>query len=237
MSSHNYAIICLLIASFGQKMTDVPFLLYYIRWGVSIQQSYTLCTIWNWLDYALITGPLHILAWFCIERHLFVFDSQMMKKKWCLIIFHYEPLIICLIYAPLFYLVVLVFPSKCTNISSDCIFCKSFSFVSYQMAKKNSQRRSIEWRRQKWMVIQLVFISTLCLILDSPAVIVRAIRCLWLPTFAIDIQINYIAYFINQFLPFVIVSSLPESNKNFYNNHRDYFYYDHDKWNNMLHGC
>jgi hypothetical protein len=48
------------------------------------------------MDYSSVSMNLHLLTWCYIERHLFIFDSQMMKEKWCLILFHYLPLIICL---------------------------------------------------------------------------------------------------------------------------------------------
>lgn len=212
-----------------------------------MQQNDTFCTIWNWIDYTLFSNPLQILGWFCIERHLFIFHSQLMKKKWCLIIFHYIPLMVCLIYTPLFYLNVIVFPRECTNFwdysgllcGDPCFFYSDpfliifdslfnyatpiliiffanlllFCRIIWQRFKRH---REIEWRRRKWMIIQLSFVSFLNLSLISPAVIVASIQALWLPTFASDLQFNYffyLNYFVNQFLPFVIVGSLPEMQK------------------------
>jgi hypothetical protein len=68
------------------------------------------------------------------------------------------------------------------------------------------------------LIVQLVFISLHYLILLLPAVIVGVIEAVWSPTFLIDIQFNcfyYILYFINQLLPFIIVSSLPKMQKEF----------------------
>jgi hypothetical protein len=117
-SPHNHAILCLLLASFIQKTTDVSFVLFYLRWDVSIQQTDTLCVSWNWFDYALMCCPLHLLAWFCIERHLFVFHSQMMQKKW--------NLIICSIYAPSFYVAVIFFRE---NVSYQCLGLFSYALL------------------------------------------------------------------------------------------------------------
>lgn len=81
---------------------------------------------------------------------------------------------------------------------------------------KIKQGRAIQWRRQKRMIIQLTFVSILYLIFMLPQVAVGSIQTLWSPTFLSDIQANYfyyIVYFINQFLPFIIVSSLPEMHK------------------------
>jgi hypothetical protein len=47
----NHVILCLLIASFIQKITDVPFALYFLRWGIVYQQTYDFCVIWDWFNY------------------------------------------------------------------------------------------------------------------------------------------------------------------------------------------
>ncbi|CAF3796361.1 unnamed protein product [Rotaria sp. Silwood1] len=116
MKPQNHVIACLLIASFIQKITDSPFTLYYLRWGIVVQETYTFCAIWNWLHYSLTCVSLHLLTWYCIERHLFIFHSQMMKKKYCLILFHYIPLIVCSLYTPVFYIRYIFFPPKCVNV-------------------------------------------------------------------------------------------------------------------------
>jgi hypothetical protein len=239
----NHVILCLLLVSFMQKITDLPLSLYFLRWGIVLKRTYTFCVIWAWWDDASLTVSLHLVAWCCIERHLFVFHTQMMKKKWCLILLHYIPLIICLLYAPVFYMNVMFFPTTCTNVwdfkfivcGGACynfdpflgaydwicnfgipiliiLFANLFLFcrVIWQRIRR---QRPIQWARQRRMIIQLVFISALYLVLLSPEVIVGVIEALYSPTFAIDIELDYFYYssnFINQFLPFVIVSSLPE---------------------------
>jgi hypothetical protein len=66
------------------------------------------------------------------------------------------------------------------------------------------------------MIIQLSFISALYVIFMLPQVVVGSVQTLWSVNFLADVQANYfyyIVYFINQFLPFIIVSSLPEMRK------------------------
>ena len=69
----NHVILCLLLVSFMEKITDLPLFLYFLRWGIVLKQTYTFCVIWTWWDYASLTVSLHLVAWCCIERHLFVF--------------------------------------------------------------------------------------------------------------------------------------------------------------------
>ena len=245
----NHVILCLLIISFLEKITDVPFVLYYLRWGVVAQQTDAFCIIWNWWAYSSFTINLDLVMWCCFERHLFIFHNQMMKKKWCLILFHYIPLIICLLYTPLFYIAVIPFPTGCANVwDYSVIVCGSPCFTYFDplfgtfdwlfhyatptlvilltnlflfcrvIWQKIKQQQPIQWSRQKCMIAQLVFISLLYLIFLSPAVIVAVIEDLWSPLFLINLQYDYfwyLMYFINQLLPFVIVSSLPKMHKEF----------------------
>ncbi|CAF0911852.1 unnamed protein product [Adineta steineri] len=238
----NHAILCLLIVSFIQKTTDLPMSLYLLRWGITFRQTNTFCVIWGWVDYSLLVISLHLISWCSIERHLFVFHGLMMKKRSCLILFHYIPMILCLLYAPLFYLSVIIFPSMCTNVwDYTYMFCGGGCYGSvpfwgtfdwlfnyalwlfiilfanlllfYRFTRQRLRHQQpIQSRHKIRMIIQLGFISVLYLVFMSPEIILGVIEALWSPTFGIDVEVNYLYYicnFINQFLPFVIVSSLP----------------------------
>ncbi|CAF0775119.1 unnamed protein product [Adineta steineri] len=244
---HNHVTFCLLIVSFIQKNTDILFHLYYLRWGNVLLPTYAFCSIWNWINYSFYCVTIHLILWCCIERHLFVFHSQMMKRRRNLILFHYIPLTVCLLYVPSFYLKFIFFPPQCTNIYDyTIVYCGAPCYLSADPAlgtfdwlfhigtpvlliffsnlllfiriiwQKIKQQHRIDWGRQKRLVIQLGFISSLALLFASPAIIVGCIQLLWLPTFLSDIQNDYfyfIGCFINQLLPFTIVSSLPKLNQ------------------------
>ena len=97
----NHIIFCLLIFGFIQKTTDVPFLLYFLRWGHALIHTNMFCLVWTFLDYSTVSGSLHILTWCCIERHLFIFHGLIMRHRRNLILFHYIPMTMTLIYLPL----------------------------------------------------------------------------------------------------------------------------------------
>lgn len=247
-ASHNHVILCLLVVSFVQKISDVPFYLYYLRWNIVVYQSDTFCMIWNWLDYSSVTVASYLLAWCCVERHLFAFHRPMMRKQGRLLLFHYIPILICLCSTPLFYLVVIFFPTSCANSwDYSSIFCGGacYSSVPFLGAfdwllnyatpiivivlanitlfiliswKNMAERRPVRWRHQRRLIYQLVLISALFLVFSAPQVVVGVIQALIEPTFLRDVQFNYLyylAYFSNQFLPFVIVGSLPRTRRKF----------------------
>ena len=242
----NHVILCLLIVSFVQKTTDVPFALYHLRWGVAIQQTELFCAMWGWLTYSTTTVSLHLLTWCCLERHLFVFHSTMMKQRRCLILLHYIPLAVTLFYSPSFYIVAIFLQTSCTNSwdytislcgspcynylpvwgTVDWLFHCAFPIMVTVLAnvllftrviwQNVRQQRAVQWRRQRRLIVQLALISGLFLILLTPLVTVGVIQALWIPTFLMDIQYEYLfymPYFTSQFLPCVIVGSLPRMHK------------------------
>ena len=243
MKPQNHVIFALLTISFLQKSLDVPFYLYYLRWGVVAKESDTFCDIWNWLDYSFISSSLHLLTWCCIERHLFIFHSTLMKQKGYLVILHYLPMIGSMTYIFLFYAGTIFYPPSCSNqwdyklplCGAACytylsswgtfdwifhygtpiliiVFSNTFLIIRI-FWRKIRRQRSIERKRERRLLLQLVFISVLFLTLASPLVTVGVIQALWIPMFMSEIQYDYfyyMAYFSNQFLPFVIIGSLPK---------------------------
>ncbi|CAF1363787.1 unnamed protein product [Adineta steineri] len=243
----NHIIFCLLIVSFIQKISDVPFAIYYFRWNIVYQQTYNFCVIWDWFNYTAMTVSLQLVCWCSLERHLFVFHSQMMKTKQFLILFHYIPMIICLSYTPIFYFRYIFFPTACTNTwDYTTIYCGGACYSYYDAVlgtfdwlfnyglptliiifanpllfcrvlwQKINRQGPVQWSRQRRMIIQLSFIALLYLLFMAPQVIVGSMQTLWGVDFLYDVQADYlyyIVYFINQLLPFVIISSLPGTQK------------------------
>lgn len=240
-SPHNHVIFALVIVCFTQKASDICLNLYYLRWGVVAIESDTFCEVWNWLDYSLLATNLHLLTWCCLERHLFVFYSVIMRQKKFLILFHYIPLFFVSTYATIFYMVNIFF-DECTNMwdynlpfcgapcytfrvtltTFDWIFHYAFSIMLIFIVnavlfiriafQKIRHRGNVNWRRQRKLVIQLICISLLFLVFISPLMIVGLIQLLWIPGFIAQIQYDYFFYLAllpTQFLPFIIVSSLP----------------------------
>ena len=220
----NHVILCLSIVSFVQKITDVPFYLSYLRWGTVLQQSPTFCVMWNWLDYSTLVGSLQLLTWCCLERHLFVFHSIMMKKRWCLILLHYIPLVVTVFYAPLFYAAAILSEAVCTNewdytlplcgavcylfvpvlSAVDLFFHYVFPVAVIIIAntllfarflwQKILHQRLMRWSRQRRLIIQLAFIAALFLIFLTPLIVVSVIQTFFMPDFLSELNYDYFYY-------------------------------------------
>lgn len=245
----NHIILCLLIFGFIQKTTDVPFLLYFLRWEQALIHTDLFCLIWTFLDYSTVSGSLHILTWCCIERHIFIFHGPAMRNQRNLILFHYIPMVVTLIYLPSFYVIVLFFHKSCTNTWNyklpmcgfpcyvydlvlggfDWLFHCAFPTVLIIIinslllcrfiVRKVERQHPIRWNRQRYMIVQLVIISSLFSVLYFPLIIVGIVQTLWIPGFLSEIQYNYFSFFSympNQFLPFMIASQLPKFRRECY---------------------
>jgi hypothetical protein len=199
----------------------VPFLLYYLRWGMVLRESSTFCLFWTWIDTVTTGGSLHLVTWCCLERDLFVFHGTMMKKRLCLVVFHHIPLLVTVLYAPVFYANVVLFQTFCTNtwdytlpvcgfacylyfrvfVAIDVLFHFAFPSViiilsnavllARVVVQKMRHRQPVQWDRQRRLIIQLAFISVLFLICLSPLFIVGMIQAFWIPGFLLNIAYDY----------------------------------------------
>ena len=224
----NHVTLALLAISSIQKIADVPLLLYYFRWGFVPHESSSFCRLWNWADSLTTAGSLHLVTWCSLERHLFVFHGTMMKKRRCLLLFHYIPLMVTIVYAPLYYANVILFQTFCADVFDYTLplcgyacYLNSPIFVTVDIvvrfglasliiivsnavlfirfiAQKVRHQRAVYWSRQRRLILQLAFLSFLFLICLSPLLIVSLIQTFWIPSFLMDIMYDYF-YFLPYF--------------------------------------
>ena len=127
---HNHVIFCLLVTSFLQKVTDLPCQLFYLRWNTAMSPTPSFCLFWTMSNYTFTTVTLMLVSWCCLERHFFIFYRHMMRNKWTLIFLHYVPLFICIVYPTIFYLVMIFFPTECSNSwDYSIIYCAGACYV------------------------------------------------------------------------------------------------------------
>jgi len=220
----NHVIALMLLTSFIQKTAETPLSLYFLYWGTVFKESDGFCMYWSYIDFSLLIACLHLITWCAIERHLFVFHGQIMKKKWCLIVFHYIPMFVSLLVGPMFYFGTIIVFTECTNMwiytymfcggpcyayipfwgAFDWIFISGIAIVILFFAnvllfhrfmlQKRRHQRIVQFNQKRRIIIQLSFTSLLYLILPTPAVIFGVIQAVWLPTFGLDMQANYFIY-------------------------------------------
>jgi hypothetical protein len=133
----NHAILLLIITSFFYITLDLPFTINSYRLGYDFLRTPSFCRWWYWIDYTLVVISLFITATASVQRHILIFNAHCLQLNQSRLIFHYIPLIICLIYPPVFYLLLIYF-YPCENpmdeyIDHCALPCYSFDIVLFNI--------------------------------------------------------------------------------------------------------
>lgn len=99
----NHVVIAMLIVSLLYVTVDLSLTLNYLREGIIIPQTVPFCFFWIYIDYSLYTIGVLLTTWATFERHILVFSLNHFRSFYQLILFHYLPVLICVIYPFIFY--------------------------------------------------------------------------------------------------------------------------------------
>jgi len=226
----NHGWLVLLIWNFFQLVIDLPMPMSYYHAESVWPATNAYCVWWTWCEYSLNSGGLFLMAWISIERHLLIFHSHaILQRRWKKWAFHYLPIVLCLTWTPIFYLVIIVINPLCDDVwdfnlvicGSPCYYSLNFliqfdfifnvvfpaviimfanmTLVIRVIYQKMSRHHVINWRRQRKMILQLWIVSSLYLGFWLPVVITELIQITVLPSFMID-QLETMLFF-TYFIP------------------------------------
>ncbi len=103
LTPYHYLTIVLIVTSFLQVTTELPFAIAYYRRGQVISASSAFCTWWNWWAFALQGILRFAMAWGSIERHFLVFNSSTIATRQKRLAYHVLPMLVACVYAPIFH--------------------------------------------------------------------------------------------------------------------------------------
>lgn len=229
----NHGWLILLIVNFVQLILDYPMSASYYYMGTIWPQTPAICIWWTWLEFSLNTVGLFLMTWISIQRHVFIFWPHAMVqnrlKKW---LFHFLPIILTLMWTPLFYFVVIVISPHCSttwdmtlfncgyvcfltanylgpfDVICNCtvpivvIMFANITLVIRVIRQKMSRQQGINWRRHRKMVVQLWLVSSLYMAFWMPLAITQFIQITVMPTFMAD-QLDTIL-FLTYFIPLLL---------------------------------
>lgn len=107
----NHVILLLVIISFINITMDLPFTINSYRLGYDQPRNFSFCLWWYFIDYVLIIQSIFLTATASIQRHILIFHAQWFHSQRVRCLLHFIPIILCIIYPFLFYLIVIVFYS------------------------------------------------------------------------------------------------------------------------------
>jgi hypothetical protein len=240
---NNHVIIVLLSVGLTRSVSRLPSGIYQFFYGVPLIQTYTFYLFLFFLDYALYVLQIILVVWASIERHILIFHDQWLTTRKKRFYIHYLPIFSTLFYGVVFYCIVIFgsfctnsftpylsedFFIPCTfdktilaiwdlivhiTISNVIIASTSVALIIRVLNQKRTLNRPIHWRKHRKMVIQLLSISLLYLLCNTPwASIALAIQ-FGLPFNSAQLPLSYMfllrSYTIYLF-PFVCCLSLSE---------------------------
>lgn len=198
---HNHVIIVLLCTGLLKELISIPWTLYRNHVGVALGNTGLFYLFSFFFDYALFTTQLMLVAWATLERHVLIFHDKWLKTKRQRFFFHYFPITAILIYCLIFYSVVIfgsfcknnfvsylaggyIIPCAYTNailtvwellvhqlVPTLIITVFSIAIIVRTIRQKQRIHQPIIWRKYRMMTIQMISISVLYLIFNTPWVV------------------------------------------------------------------
>ncbi|CAF0745176.1 unnamed protein product [Adineta ricciae] len=239
---HNHVLIVLLLIVIIYDTTTMPLHLRYLSTGVLYPSSPTLCLIWQFLDWSLFYTITMLLLFGSIERHLLVFHHRLFNTMKTRVILHYLPLTMILTCMMTFYSVALFAPICESTFDYTLDLCGTFPCYStipffqiceqicfglvapFCLVSSNSIllfrvlyqkyriHRSVEWKKQRKITVQMIFTSTIYLIFTLPSAILYIIRSFQCYDCGNDILLSifYYSYCPVFLIPFACLTALPQ---------------------------
>ena len=155
----HHAVFLLSIISFLYTSFDLPFSMNYFRLGQHPYRTIPFCLWWYWFDYTLLITSLFLTATASIQRHVLVFHSPWLHGRQRRLLLHYIPLIISVVYPPLFYVVfIFLYPCKVD-------FDVTTGWCAYPCYIDDPVLYNIDWLLNTILPVSLIVLANLALII------------------------------------------------------------------------
>ena len=200
---HNHVILVLLFMNLIVQLTSFPWILNYYRLEYVWPQTYSFCLTWLFIDEALYITTTLLFAWATFERHILIFHDRLVATRCKVILVHYLPIVILLLYCISYDIIVVVVPPCKHHFDYTEVVCGS-SICSYDthltamwdvtvndiiptvivvvcsvtlllrvLYQKSRMNQAIRWRTYRKMTIQVLSVSLLYLIIYMPKMIIE----------------------------------------------------------------
>lgn len=222
---HHHVVVVLIVTSFIFVTSVLSISLAYMYRSYVIPSTHLFCSIWTWFHYSVNIINLFLMGFASIERHWLIFHPSLIQTQSRRIVFHYCPIVFCLVYPPTFYALAL-FVHQCENDYNftqllctwpcyfynpnwarvDLFFNNYTPLVTIPLActslyirvfiqKHKLKQQPFKWSRDKKLILQIWAISTLYLAMWMPIQLTGLINTYWDPSFMLQEQIDYMYLF------------------------------------------
>lgn len=229
---HNHVIISSLLVDFTIVSLDLTTHLGFLRSNYVTPSTPSVCLMWQLTDYGFWYGDLFLKSWSAIERHIFIFHSNLVNTPLKKYIFHYLPLAFATFYTPITYVYLIFFYPVEHNYDYTLLVCGGpyyyygipawliwyeslfhyvipiFVMIIFSNAlfiRVIYQKRSLRVAngwRQFRKMTLQLFFVSVIYLFDLPYIIVTIVRWSGLPDFGTELQGPYF-YYVN-YIPIIL---------------------------------
>ena len=237
---HNHVIIVLLFIGLIYQLTNITWILHSLHTGQPMFHTVTFYLIWVFVDYAFYSAQIALFAWATIERHILIFHDRWMINKTNRLLLHVAPIVVIPCYCFVYYSLIYFGPFcensfdafVAGGIYIPCLFSGTFlgswDLIVHQviptliiivfsvglivrvMWQKRRLHQSMNWRRHRKMVVQLLSISCVYMLFNFPWTFMvfgvqygLSIEVMFVPL----LYAGYLYYFVTFLFPIVYLLS------------------------------
>jgi hypothetical protein len=153
-----HAVLLLTIISWFYIILDLPLTINSYRLGYDSPRTPSFCRWWYWIDDTLIITSLFLAAVASVQRHILILNAHWLHFNRVRVVCHYIPLIICVLYPPIFYLIVIYF-YPCENSMDEYIQYCAVPCYSLDIVLFN-----IDWTMNTMIPICILIIANIGLV-------------------------------------------------------------------------
>ncbi|UJR19177.1 hypothetical protein I4U23_022307 [Adineta vaga] len=117
-ASQNHGLFVLLMVNSIQLVFDIPLSLSFYIHGYVSPPVPSYCIWWTFFEYIIYASSEYLIAIISLQRHIFIFYHNLLRKRWIAILLHHVPLLLCIIYPTIFYVYAIVL-YPCDNTQWD----------------------------------------------------------------------------------------------------------------------
>lgn len=158
----NQALFILLIITFFQLTIDLPMPINFYRIDYVTPATATFCTWWSFIEYTLSLTSILLMATISLQRHLLIFHAHILHNHFKRYVFYYLPLIFCIIYPLVFYIIVILF-YPCDGTQWDFTLNLCGNTVCYNI--DNRVLNIFDWTVNYGLSNMIIFLGNLSLII------------------------------------------------------------------------
>ena len=103
-SLQNQALLLLFIVNFIQLAVTLPMAMQFFHLGRVIPATAAFCTWWTYMEYTLNISSQFIVAIMSLQRHLLVFQPNLLRRRLTLWLLYYLPLLLGVVYPAAFFM-------------------------------------------------------------------------------------------------------------------------------------